>query len=114
VRITYFADVRFPLERANGIQTMETCYALSTRGHTVDLIVRPDTQTPARDPYAYYGLTPDPRLRVERAPVSGPAAARRFGYLAFAVGRSLGTARADVLMGGSEASSIVVTPATEC
>ena len=32
VRITYFADVRFPLERANGIQTMETCHALATRG----------------------------------------------------------------------------------
>ena len=32
VRITYFADVRFPLERANGIQTMETCYALAARG----------------------------------------------------------------------------------
>ena len=25
VRILYFADIRFPLERANGIQTMETC-----------------------------------------------------------------------------------------
>jgi glycosyltransferase involved in cell wall biosynthesis len=98
VRITYFADVRFPLERANGIQTMETCYALAKRGHTVDLIVRPDTHAPARDPYAYYGLTPDSRLRVERAPVSGPATARRFGYLAFALGRSLGTGRADVLM----------------
>jgi glycosyltransferase involved in cell wall biosynthesis len=98
VRITYFADVRFPLERANGIQTMETCYALAQRGHQVDLIVRPDTHSPPRDPYEYYGLRPESRLRVERAPVSGPAAARRFGYLAFAVGRSLGTARADVLM----------------
>jgi hypothetical protein len=44
VRITYFADVRFPLERANGIQTMETCHAMAARGHDVDLIVRPDTQ----------------------------------------------------------------------
>ena len=26
VRILYFADIRFPLERANGIQTMETCH----------------------------------------------------------------------------------------
>jgi glycosyltransferase involved in cell wall biosynthesis len=98
VRITYFADVRFPLERANGIQTFETCYALVQRAHLVDLIVRPDTHTPPRDPFAYFGLPADSRLTVERAPVAGPAAARRLGYLAFAVGRSLGTKRADVLM----------------
>ena len=29
------ADVRFPLERANGIQTVETCHALAVRGHIV-------------------------------------------------------------------------------
>ena len=98
MRITYFADVRFPLERANGIQTMETCYAMAQRGHDVDLIVRPDTHAPARDPFVYYGLPPEARLRVERAPVSGPAAARRFGYLAFALGRAIGRTRADMLV----------------
>ena len=98
MRITYFADVRFPLERANGIQTIETCYALVKRGHSVDLIVRPDTHTPARDPFTYYGLSPDKALSVERAPVSGPAAAKRLGYIAFAIGRAIGTTRADVLL----------------
>ena len=49
--ILYFADIRFPLERANGIQTMETCHALAGRGHEVHLVVRPDTHTPARDPF---------------------------------------------------------------
>ncbi len=98
MRITYFADVRFPLERANGIQTMETCYALAKRGHSVHLIVRPDTHSPARDPFAYYGLSPDSRLQVERAPVSGPSTARRLGYLAFSIGRALGKTRADVLL----------------
>lgn len=98
MRITYFADVRFPLERANGIQTMETCYALVKRDHSVDLIVRPDTQSPSRDPFVYYGLEPDKRLRIERAPVTGPAAAKRLGYLAFAIGRSLGAQRADLLL----------------
>jgi len=98
VRIAYFADVRFPLERANGIQTMETCHAMAERGHAVDLIVRPDTQTPARDPFGFYALPPNPRLRIEHAPVAGPPAARRLGYLAFAVGRSAGRTRADVLM----------------
>jgi glycosyltransferase involved in cell wall biosynthesis len=98
VRIAYFADVRFPLERANGIQTMETCYAMTQRGHDVNLIVRPDTLVPPRDPFAYYGLTQDSRLRIERAPVSGPPLARRLGYLAFGVGRAMGRTRADVLM----------------
>ncbi len=46
VRILYFADIRFPLERANGIQTMETCHALAGRGHEVRLVVRPDTHSP--------------------------------------------------------------------
>jgi glycosyltransferase involved in cell wall biosynthesis len=98
VRILYFADIRFPLERANGIQTMETCYALGERGHDVRLIVRPDTHAPPRDPFGYYGLPPTDRVTIERAAVSGPQLAKRFGYLSFAFGRSLGTTRADILM----------------
>lgn len=97
VRITYFADIRFPLERANGIQTMATCHALASRGHRVSLVVRPDTEAPPRDPFAYYGLTPEAGLRIERAVVSGPAMARRLGYLSFSIGRAIGVSRADVL-----------------
>ncbi len=97
VRLVYLADIRFPLERANGIQTMETCHALAERGHEVELIVRPDTEAPPRDPFDYYGLARLERLRIERAPVSGPAAARRLGYLAFAAGRTAGHARADLI-----------------
>ena len=98
MRILYFADIRFPLERANGIQTIETCYALAGRGHSVQLVVRPDTETPARDPLEYYGLPPRKGLTIERAPVSGPAFARRIGYLAFAAGRASGAGRADIVM----------------
>ncbi len=97
MRLIYFADVRLPLERANGIQTMETCHALAARGHDVRLITRPDTQKPARDPYVYYGLPRHPRFAIEQAPVFGPQFARRLGYLSFALGRALGQARADVL-----------------
>ena len=98
MRILYFADIRFPLERANGIQTMETCHALATRGNEVRLVVRPDTHSPARDPLEYYGLPPRKRLVVERAPSAGPQFARRVAYLSFALGRAMGAARADVLM----------------
>jgi glycosyltransferase involved in cell wall biosynthesis len=98
VNITYVADIRFPLERANGIQTMETCHALVTRGHRVHLIVRPDTHTPARDPYVYYGLPRVPGLDIEPAPVLGPSAARRLAFLAFAAGRTLRTGRGQLVM----------------
>ena len=99
MRLLYFADIRFPLERANGIQTMETCYALAERGHTIHLAVRPDSHSPARDPFQYYGLERTPRLIVEHAPVPDrPAAARRLAYLAFAIGRALGRARADAIL----------------
>ena len=98
LRILYLADIRFPLERANGIQSMATCHALASRGHDVTMIVRPDTHAPPRDPYAFYGLAPLPTLHVDVAPVTGPAAARRTGYLTFALGRSLGRARQDLIV----------------
>ena len=99
MRLLYFADIRFPLERANGIQTMETCHALAARGHRVDLVVKGDTQLPARDPFAFYGLPPLPSLVIERA--NAPAGAgllARVGYLSFAFGRAVGRARADVIL----------------
>lgn len=98
MHIIYLADIRFPLERANGIQTMETCHALAERGHSVRLIVRPDTHQPPRDPFAFYGLLRNERLTIERAPVAGPAPARRVGYLSFAAGRALGRGRADAIL----------------
>ena len=97
MRILYLADIRFPLERANGIQSMETCHALASRGHAVTMVVRPDTATPARDPLAFYGLPPVDGLRIEHAAVAGPPAGRRAGYLTFALGRALGRARQDLI-----------------
>jgi len=97
VRILYLADIRFPLERANGIQSMETCHALASRGHDVTLVVRPDSHEPPRDPFVFYGLPRLPALHIEVAPVSGPVAARRAGYLTFALGRAMGRGRQDLV-----------------
>jgi glycosyltransferase involved in cell wall biosynthesis len=97
VRILYLADIRFPLERANGIQSMETCHALAGRGHDVTLVVRPDPHEPPRDPFEFYGLPRIPTLHVDVAPVTGPAAARRTGYITFALGRAIGGARQDLV-----------------
>jgi glycosyltransferase involved in cell wall biosynthesis len=97
VRITYFADIRFPLERANGVQTMETCHALARRGHEVRLVVRPDSAVPARDPWAYYGLPRVAALTVEHVRVPASPAARRAAYVAHCLWRSFGRWRADAL-----------------
>ncbi len=80
MRILYLADIRFPLERANGIQTMQTCHALAGRSHAVTLMVRADTARPPRDPFAYYGLPAIPSLEVRSIRVGGPPAARRAIY----------------------------------
>jgi glycosyltransferase involved in cell wall biosynthesis len=97
VRILYLADIRFPLERANGIQSMETCHALASRGHDVTLIVRPDSHVPGRDPYEFYGLPRIQALHIGVAPITGPATARRAGYLTFTIGRAAGRARQDLI-----------------
>ena len=96
MRLLYLSDIRFPLERANGIQTMETCHALARRGHDVTLVVRPDTTSPARDPFAFYGLPPLDRVHVIAVRVRGGPTARRAGYLAAAV-RHIASRRADLV-----------------
>jgi glycosyltransferase involved in cell wall biosynthesis len=98
LRITYFADIRFPLERANGVQTMETCHALARRGHHLRLVVRPDSATPPRDPWAYYGLPQLPGLTIEQVRVPPAPAARRAAYVAHSLWRSVGRSRADALL----------------
>jgi glycosyltransferase involved in cell wall biosynthesis len=92
LKILYFADIRFPLERANGIQTMQTCYALAEMGHEVRLVVRQDTARPARDPYTFYQVPARPGLDIARVRVAGSPAMRRLFYLARAVLRSWGAA----------------------
>jgi glycosyltransferase involved in cell wall biosynthesis len=96
MRILYLADIRFPLERANGIQTIETCHALARRGHHVTLLVRPDTHQPPRDPLAFYDLPPIDTLTIARVPVRGTATLRRAQYVAAAMHRAIGTSTRDV------------------
>ncbi len=90
VHILYLADIRFPLERANGIQTFRTCHALARRGHRVTLIVRPDTAGAPRDPFDFYGEPRTPDLVIDAVSVAGPPTARRALWLARAMRRVIG------------------------
>ncbi len=76
-----FADTRFPIERANGAQTMATCCALAQRGHQVTLVVRPDSSPIARDPFVFYDETPRLNLHVTAVPATGGPRARRVRFL---------------------------------
>jgi glycosyltransferase involved in cell wall biosynthesis len=101
LNIVYFADVRFPLERANGIQTMETCWALAARGHEVDLVARDDRHRPPRDPFAYYGLAPLRQLVVHHVPMARsrlPPSLDRFEYLFAAAGNVFFGAPLDIVI----------------
>jgi glycosyltransferase involved in cell wall biosynthesis len=98
LRIRYFADIRFPLERANGVQTMETCHALASRGHDVHLVVRPDRITPGRDPLSYYGLPMVGSLRIEQVATPRRLLARRLAYVAHALRRTVGATGIDVIV----------------
>lgn len=91
--ILSFADTRFPIERANGVQTMATCRALAARGHHITLLVRADSAATPRDPFAFYGVTPLPGFTIE--PV-GSATARRMHMLWTGLRRSV-TSGADVI-----------------
>jgi glycosyltransferase involved in cell wall biosynthesis len=88
VTILCFADTRFPIERANGLQTMATCQALASRGHDVTLVVRPDTSAPARDPFAFYDLDRVDRLRIETIPRSAGRRANRIRFMLAALKRA--------------------------
>jgi len=90
VTVLYFADTRFPIERANGVQTMQTCYALAQRGHDVTLVVRPDSARLARDPFAYYGLERLPNLKIHSVPGASQRHARRVRFLVTAVRMAAG------------------------
>jgi glycosyltransferase involved in cell wall biosynthesis len=91
VTVLYCADTRFPIERANGVQTMATCHALAALGHDVTLLSRPDSSLAPRDPFAFYGRAPLERLRFETVPASAGRRAARVRFLLHAAARAAQT-----------------------
>jgi glycosyltransferase involved in cell wall biosynthesis len=60
------ADIRFPLERANGVQIVKTAAALSGAGARTTLLVRQSDPRPTSDILALFGVEEHPCLRVRR------------------------------------------------
>lgn len=92
MRILYLADIRFPMERANGIQTVETCHGLARRGVEVELFVRRSDDRSDEACLHFFGLEPHPKLRLRRVRAPG-----RLGFLARVAPSLLGADRADVV-----------------
>jgi glycosyltransferase involved in cell wall biosynthesis len=76
--IVYPVNLRFPMERANSIQIVQTCHALARGGTGVTLLVRggkdPTSEVAS---LAFYGLAPHRNLRIRRLPVLPPSAPAR-------------------------------------
>ena len=83
MKLLYLADIRFPMERANGIQTAETVHALARHGLDVVLVVRRTDSRSDADCLAFYGLAEHPRLRLARLAV--PRLGSRPAFLARAL-----------------------------
>jgi glycosyltransferase involved in cell wall biosynthesis len=63
------ADIRFPLERANGVQVLKSAAALARSGVHTTLLVRQSDPRPTAELLALYGLTTHPDLVVRRLKV---------------------------------------------
>ena len=92
MKLLFLADIRFPMERANGIQTIETCHALARRGVEVELVVRRSDRRSDDACLSFFGLEAHPKLRLRRLAIPG-----RVGFLAAATPILLGTTRDDVI-----------------
>ncbi len=85
------ADIRFPSERANGVQIVKTAAALAGRGVETLLVVRRSDPRPTREILGLFGLEAEPTLSVDRARVfhrTGSFVLPRLSFLAQAGARS--------------------------
>jgi glycosyltransferase involved in cell wall biosynthesis len=89
------ADVRFPLERANGVQIVKTAAALTRAGAAATLLVRDSDPRPTDEILPLFGIAPG-SLRVRRVAVlhrRGSFFLPRAAFLARALAASLAALR---------------------
>ncbi len=78
MKIYYIANIRFPTEKAHGIQLAKMCEAMIEQGADVTVVV-PNRKTVIQAPQEFYGLR-DP-LKVIKLPVINTYAWGRAGYV---------------------------------
>jgi glycosyltransferase involved in cell wall biosynthesis len=66
IRLIYITDIRFPMERANAIQTINTCHSIAKKGIEVHLLVRKMDKRSDAECLDYYGLKPISTLHLNR------------------------------------------------
>ena len=101
-RIFYIANIRFPTERAHGIQVAKMCEAFAQNGAKVTLLV-PSRKTISDDPFSYYGI--ERNFEIERVPVPDVV---KFGIVGFLI-ESFLFARRAAKRAKKETNAIVYT-----
>src|SRR3989344_3497342 len=91
MKITYIANIRFPTERAHGIQIGKTCEALALAGAHVELVVTNRATGIAEDVQTYYHLRR--AFPIHRVPVPDIVHWGRLGFLVESIFFALGARR---------------------
>jgi glycosyltransferase involved in cell wall biosynthesis len=63
MKISYIANIRLPTEKAHGLQIMKTCEAFADFGHEVLLIVPKRRNSIQDDPFVYYAVRKNFKIR---------------------------------------------------
>jgi len=97
MKLVYIANVRFPTEKAHGVQIAKTCEAFERQGVTVSLVVPTRHNTIREDAFTYYGITKT--FEITRLRIWDTVAWGRLGFIAatvqFAVRAAWWVVRAD-------------------
>lgn len=91
MKITYVANIRFPTERAHGIQIGKTCEAFAAEGAEVELVATNRATGIAEDARTYYGLRRV--FPIRRVPVPDIVQWGRMGFLIESMFFALGARR---------------------
>ncbi len=78
IKLFCIANIRFPTERAHGIQVAHMCVAFAHSGAVVTLLV-PDRKTLSIDPFDYYGV--ERTFTIEKIPVPDTVWLGTLGFL---------------------------------
>lgn len=113
MKIIYIANVRFPTEKAHGIQIMKMCEAFANNGHEIELVIPSRSTSVTGDPFTYYSIKK--RFPIKRIFVVDLLKYGKFWFyvesLSFAISAFLYTLfkKKDVIFGRDELPLLMVS-----